>query len=67
MATERIELLTVPEVATELRVHRATVYEIFRRKEMLRTKVGKRSLVKRAELNRYVERNTERPTVHSSG
>jgi excisionase family DNA binding protein len=58
--TERVEMLTVAEAARELRVSRTTIYELMRSGQIRRTKVGRRRLVKRRELERFIERNTDR-------
>ena len=55
------ELLTVPETATRLRVHRATVYRLIHDGKLRLTKVRGSSFVKEAEIERYLraaERNT---------
>ncbi len=58
--TPRVENLTVAECARELRVSRPTLYRLFQRGELLRVKVGRRRLIRRRELERFLERNTER-------
>ncbi len=56
MATPPIPLLTVPEAAAVLRIHPNTVWKLFRRRLLKRTKVGRSSRVRQSELERFIER-----------
>ncbi len=61
MATAPVEYLTIKEAACELRVSTKTLYRLFELREILRVKIGRRRLIRRVELDRFVQRNTERP------
>lgn len=50
-------LLTIPETAEVLRVHKATVYRLFDRGELRWVNVGSRRLVTRAEVDRFVSQH----------
>ncbi|MGV0738183.1 helix-turn-helix domain-containing protein [Mycobacterium syngnathidarum] len=47
-------LLTIPETAEVLRVHKATVYRLFDKGELRWVNVGSRRLVTRAEVDRFI-------------
>lgn len=59
VATAPVENLTVPEAAEWLRIHRDTLYQLFRSGEIRKTKVRGRTLVRRRELERFLDRNTQ--------
>ncbi|ORA38067.1 helix-turn-helix domain-containing protein [Mycobacterium aquaticum] len=54
--TARVEklLLTIPETAEVLRVHKATIYRLFDRGELRWVQVGGRRLVRRSEVDRFI-------------
>lgn len=47
-------LLTIPETAEVLRVHKATVYRLFDKGELRWVNVGSRRLVTRAAVDRFI-------------
>ncbi|WP_301121148.1 helix-turn-helix domain-containing protein [Mycolicibacterium fortuitum] len=47
-------LLTIPETAEVLRVHKATVYRLFDKGELRWVNVGSRRMVTRAEVDRFI-------------
>ena len=47
-------LLSIPATAAALGIGRATVYELFARGDLKRVKVGRRALVRRTDIERYV-------------
>lgn len=47
-------LLTIPEVADELRVHRSTVYRMLTARELATVEVRGKRRVRRSDLERYV-------------
>lgn len=47
-------LLTVKDICSELCVCKNTVYTLIKSKKIKATKVGKRYLTNRAELNKYI-------------
>ncbi len=48
-------LLTVPEVATVMRVSRMTVYRLIRRGQLKAIRVGRNYRVREQDLNEYLE------------
>lgn len=54
----RMALLTIPEVATRLRVTRQTVHTLINRGELPRTKVGKKSFIDSYAVEAFLARNT---------
>jgi excisionase family DNA binding protein len=60
MSSTKVELLTVQEVARELRVSTGQVYVLLRRRELLVTRIGApgRARILRSELERYIRRAT---------
>ena len=48
------ELLTVPEVSTQLRVCRSTVYNLLNSHELRSIRIGRRTLIARAERDRVL-------------
>lgn len=50
-------LLTIPEVARELRVARSTVYRLINAGDLPHVTVGTKSRVARTDLARYIEAN----------
>lgn len=56
--TPAIPLLTLKETAARLRVSAATLHRILARKEIRRTRVGGRTLIRESELQRYLDRVT---------
>lgn len=59
MPATETALLTIPEVARELRVTRATVYRYFASGELKRVRLGAKGhfRVERAEVDAFIERN----------
>jgi excisionase family DNA binding protein len=59
MPTTEPALLTIPEVARELRVSRATVYRYFADGDLKRVRLGAKGhwRVERAEVDAFIERN----------
>ncbi len=58
MKTEAPNVLTVPEVAEELRVSRNRAYELIARGYLRGVRVGERQIrVRRRDLNGYLEAN----------
>lgn len=55
--TEATALLTIPEVARELRVARSTVYRLINQRALPHVTVGTKSRVAWADLTRYIEAN----------
>lgn len=52
------EVMTVREAAAQLKVGYSTLRRVIGRKELRTTRVGGRVLVRRSELERYLERRT---------
>jgi excisionase family DNA binding protein len=52
--TQIFEMLTVKETAELLRVSEQTIQNLFTRKLLTRRKVGRRTLVERAEVVKYL-------------
>lgn len=59
-ATPSMELLTLKEVAHYLRVSRATVFRLLRGRSLASRKVGRRTLVHRADLAAFIARTPMR-------
>lgn len=59
MPATETTLLTIPEVARELRVSRATVYRYFATGELKRVRLGTKGhfRVERSEVDAFIERN----------
>jgi excisionase family DNA binding protein len=53
------KLLTVPEVAAELAVHRRTVERLIADGQLRRVRVGRSSRIRRDDLAEFIRRNTE--------
>ena len=51
-------LLTVEDICQELGIGRSTAYKLLKKKKMKSSKMGARLVVKREELERYIERQT---------
>ncbi len=57
--TPPIELLTYQEAAAYLRISRAHLFKLLKRGLLRRTKISTRKcFIPRAELDRFIERNT---------
>jgi excisionase family DNA binding protein len=65
--TPKVEYLTIAEVCRELRVCRGTLKKLVRMGEILRVKIGRRRLIPRRELERFVARNMEKPPQEANG
>jgi excisionase family DNA binding protein len=52
-------LLTIPEVATALRISRSSVYRLFEGGELRWVKVGSTRRVSSAEVDRFIAEHTE--------
>ena len=55
---ERAQLLTVNDVAARLVVHRDTVYNLVRRREIQPVKIGTRLRFRVADVERYIDRES---------
>lgn len=49
-------LLTVEDMCNELGIGRSKAYQILKNKEIPSGKIGRRILIRRADLDRYIER-----------
>ena len=56
---KRAVLLTIPEVATALRISRSSVYRLFDGGELRWVRVGSTRRVSSAEINRFIAAHTE--------
>ena len=56
---KRAVLLTIPEVATALRISRSSVYRLFDGGELRWVRVGSTRRVSSAEINRFIAEHTE--------
>ena len=56
---KRTLLLTIPEVATALRISRSSVYRLFEGGELRWVRVGSTRRVSSVEINRFIEEHTE--------
>jgi excisionase family DNA binding protein len=56
---KRAVLLTIPEVATALRISRSSVYRLFEGGELRWVRVGSTRRVSSAEINRFIAEHTE--------
>ncbi len=50
-----VPVLTVPQVATVLQVHRNTVHRLIRRKQLRARKVGRLTRVRQSDLDSYLD------------
>lgn len=57
--TPTIPLLTLAETMERLRVSKSTLHRILARRELRRTRVGGRTLIRESELLRYLDRQTK--------
>ncbi len=55
--TQPIQLLTVPEAAAALKVHRTFIYTLFRKKLLKRVKIGRLTRIRASDLQRYIDFN----------
>lgn len=55
-SAESTQLLTVVEVAKELRVSRPTVYKLMTEEGLKSVRIGNRRLIRRADLTDFVEK-----------
>lgn len=63
-----LKCYTIPEAAELLGIHRTTVYDLIRCHELRATKVKGKKRLRHAEIQRYLDRNTERDeAVNSAG
>ncbi len=53
-------LMTIPEVASELKVSRQTVYNLIRDGQLAAVKVRRAARVRREVLEKYLDRQTQR-------
>ncbi len=60
-SAEETELLTAEEVAKMLKIDRSTVYKLIRRNEIDYISIGRRRLITRIDLQKFIERH------HQSG
>ena len=56
---KRAVLLTIPEVATALRISRSSVYRLFEGGELRWVRVGSTRRVSSAAINRFIAEHTE--------
>jgi len=56
MTTDNQQLLTVNEISAILKIHINTVRRYIREKELPAAKVGRAYLVRRQDLDRFIER-----------
>ena len=56
---KRAVLLTIPEVATALRISRSSVYRLFDGGELRWVRVGNTRRVSSVEINRFIAKHTE--------
>ena len=56
---KRVVLLTIPEVATALRISRSSVYRLFDGGELGWVRVGSTRRVSSAEISRFIAEHTE--------
>ena len=56
---KRAALLTIPEVATALRISRSSVYRLFDGGELRWVRVGSTRRVSSVEINRFIAEHTE--------
>jgi excisionase family DNA binding protein len=59
LVNKRAVLLTIPEVATALRISRSSVYRLFEGGELRWVRVGSTRRVSSAEINRFIAEHTE--------
>ena len=59
---KRAVLLTIPEVATALRISRSSVYRLFDGGELRWVRVGSTRRVSSVEMNRFIAEHTEAPS-----
>jgi len=57
--SKRAVLLTIPEVATALRISRSSVYRLFEGGELRWVRVGNTRRVSSVEINRFIAEHTE--------
>jgi len=57
--SKRAVLLTIPEVATALRISRSSVYRLFDGGELRWVRVGNTRRVSSVEINRFIAKHTE--------
>jgi excisionase family DNA binding protein len=57
--SKRAVLLTIPEVATALRISRSSVYRLFDGGELRWVRVGNTRRVSSVEINRFIAEHTE--------
>ncbi|MFC4244358.1 helix-turn-helix domain-containing protein [Gryllotalpicola reticulitermitis] len=48
-------LLTIPEAASELRIHRNTVYELITQQRLPAVRLGSRMRIRRSDLENFVQ------------
>lgn len=51
-------LLTIDDLCRELGIGRSTAYKLLKKKKIKSCKIGSRLIVKRKELERYIEKQT---------
>lgn len=57
------EFLSIIEVSKLIGISRRTIYRLIDRNELTKIKVGTRTIIKRSELNKYLEQPKEKPQV----
>lgn len=51
-------LLTIDDICQELGIGRSTAYKLLKKKKIKSCKIGSRLIVKKEELERYIEKKT---------
>jgi excisionase family DNA binding protein len=64
--TETPTLLTIPEAAERLRVHRNTLLKLLQRGELGSVRIGKRRLIPAQEIDRFIKNHTEHQRATST-
>lgn len=55
------QMLDVPDVMAALKVSRWTVYQMLKRKELTRVKVGRATRIRASDIRRFTENSENRP------
>ena len=51
-------LLTIPDLCQELGIGKSTVYKLLKEKQIKSTKIGSRLIIRRDELEHYINKKT---------